>query len=67
MKGEIDGAAVALEPVLELEPGRRIHGIVSSAEQVHKALGRAEGSQAVTDLQLELEAFARTPLAAIAP
>ncbi|MGH3754574.1 MAG: hypothetical protein ACRDRP_18115 [Pseudonocardiaceae bacterium] len=36
--GEIDGAADALAPVLELPPPKRIHGIVTSVEQVRTAL-----------------------------
>lgn len=36
---EIDGAAEALAPVLELPPPQRIHGIVTSVEHVRTALG----------------------------
>ncbi len=35
---EIDGAAEALAPVLELPPSKRIHGIVTSVEHVRTAL-----------------------------
>ncbi|MGH3885136.1 MAG: hypothetical protein ACRDSZ_00975 [Pseudonocardiaceae bacterium] len=37
-RGEIDGAAEALAPVLELPVAQRIHGIVTSVEHVRSAL-----------------------------
>ncbi len=39
---EIDGAAEALTPVLELPPSKRIHGIVTSVEHVRTALRAVE-------------------------
>jgi hypothetical protein len=40
--GEIDGAADALGPVLELPVAQRIHGVVTSVEHVHTALRSVE-------------------------
>jgi hypothetical protein len=39
-RGELDGAAEVMAPVLELPPVRRIHGIVASVEYVRHALTR---------------------------
>jgi hypothetical protein len=36
---QIDGAAEALAPVLDLPPAQRIHGIVTAVERVRTALG----------------------------
>lgn len=64
--GEIDGAAEAIEPVLELEPARRINGIITSANRVHQALADAgPDSPTALDLQREIEVFTRTPPAAL--
>lgn len=38
-QGQVDGAAEALAPVLDLPPAQRIHGVVTSVEQVRTALG----------------------------
>lgn len=65
--GEIEGAVEAMEPVLELDPSRRIHGIITSAERVHQALGQAGQSSVATDLQVEIETFTRTSPAALRP
>jgi hypothetical protein len=62
-RGEIDGAADALVPVLGLPPAQRIHGIVTSAEYVQRALLQVETpSPAVTDLRGALEDFTATRL-----
>lgn len=37
-RSEVDGAAEALAPVLELPPAQRTHGIVTAVEQVRSAL-----------------------------
>ncbi|HSZ30831.1 MAG TPA: hypothetical protein VK784_13890 [Pseudonocardiaceae bacterium] len=56
--GEIDGAAEALTPVLELPPPKRIHGIVTSAEHVRTALGAVENpGRDVTELADAIEVF----------
>jgi hypothetical protein len=41
-QGEIDGAAEALAPVLDLSTDQRIHGIMVSVERVRVALGSIE-------------------------
>ena len=65
--GQIDGASLALQPVLDLGPERRIGGILHSLGQVHQALRRPtySGSQIARDLCDQIEAFGRTPAAAI--
>jgi hypothetical protein len=37
-RGEVDGAAEALTPVLELPPAQRIHSMVTEVERVRTAL-----------------------------
>jgi hypothetical protein len=64
-RGELDGAAEAIAPVLALPSDKRIHGIVVSAQRVHAALGKAPEADSVTELQQRIEAFNRTPLAAL--
>lgn len=64
--GEMEGAAEALEPVLELDPSRRIHGIIGSVERVHRAISEhGTSSTAATELQQEIEVFTRAPLASL--
>jgi hypothetical protein len=61
--GEIDGAAEALAPVLDLPPAQRIHGIVTSAEHVQRALLQVETpSPAIADMRGALENFTATRL-----
>lgn len=64
---EVDGAGEALAPVLELEPARRIGGIVTSAARVHQALNerRHAGSPVARSLREEIESFCRVPAAAL--
>jgi tetratricopeptide (TPR) repeat protein len=64
-KGEIEGAAEAIAPVLALPTEQRIHGIISSAQRVHNALRAVPEAQAVAELQMEIEAFTRAPLAGL--
>ncbi|MFJ6616525.1 hypothetical protein ACIQOW_02940 [Kitasatospora sp. NPDC091335] len=62
-RGEIEGAAEAVRPVLDLPVEQRNFGIVSSAQRVHVALhgdGRRSGS-AAAGLREEVEAFTATP------
>ncbi|MFJ2781257.1 hypothetical protein [Kitasatospora sp. NPDC087315] len=62
-RGEIEGAAEAVRPVLDLPVEQRNFGIVSSAQRVHAALrgdGRRSGD-AAADLREEIEAFTATP------
>jgi len=62
---DLDGAAEAIAPVLELPPERRIRGIISSARHVYDALRRAGLSDDGKDLQEEMELFTRTPVKAL--
>jgi hypothetical protein len=61
---QIDGAAEALAPVLELPPPKRIHGIVTSVEHVRTALRAVEdpGRDAV-ELAGAIEGFTSERLA----
>lgn len=58
-RGELAGAREALDPVLELEPERRIGGIVASANRVHTALREPDFTDAreAKELRDEIEAF----------
>lgn len=61
---EIDGAAEALAPVLELPPPKRIHGIVTSVEHVRIALRAVENpGRDATDLAVAIEDFTSKRLA----
>jgi hypothetical protein len=62
-RGEIEGAAEALAPVLDLPQDKRIRGIISCARHVHKAVTLAGAdNSAARGLQEEIEAFAATPV-----
>ncbi|MFJ8431983.1 hypothetical protein ACIQ9P_11870 [Kitasatospora sp. NPDC094019] len=62
-RGEIDGAAEAVRPVLDLPIEQRNFGIISSAQRVYAALpsGGRRVVGAVADLREEIEAFTATP------
>jgi tetratricopeptide (TPR) repeat protein len=66
-EGELDGAREALAPVLDLEPERRIGGIVASAARVHDALRTRTyaASPAARGLREQIEAFCQVPAAAL--
>jgi tetratricopeptide (TPR) repeat protein len=65
-RGELDGAAEAITEVLELEPERRINGIVHSVQRVHGALRSKFGGDKQAAVILEaIEDFLRTPASAI--
>jgi hypothetical protein len=57
-QGQIDGAAEALAPVLDLPSSQRIHGIVASVERVRTALNELQcpGRDAI-ELAGTIEAF----------
>ncbi|MEV5847414.1 hypothetical protein AB0M32_36170 [Streptomyces sp. NPDC051985] len=57
--GDVDGAAEAIRPVLELPASHRNNGIVVSAQRVRASLMRSPVRTAVTarDLSAEIEAF----------
>jgi hypothetical protein len=60
--GELDGAADALAPVLDLPAERRINGVVHSARRVHQALRQSGRADDARELQEEIETFTRTPM-----
>jgi hypothetical protein len=67
IRGEVEGASEALQPVLQLPAEQRINGIINSTRRVHTALTtHAPRSAAATELQQQIEAFARTPVNALA-
>lgn len=65
-RGELEGAAEALTPVLDLQPERRINGVMHSVQRVHRSLRAAfTGDERATDLIDAIENFTRTPVSAI--
>ena len=65
-RGELDGAAEAIAPVLELEPERRINGIVHSVQRVHGVLrSQFGGDGQAAAIREAIETFVRTPVSAI--
>ncbi|MDX3488295.1 hypothetical protein [Streptomyces sp. ID05-18] len=66
---EVDGAADALRPVLDLRPAQRNRGIVVSAQRVHRALAHspARASLLARELREEIAQFspAAPPTAAL--
>lgn len=62
--GEIDGAAEAIRPVLDLAPAQRNRGIVVSAARVGSALlGPARDTVSAQELRAEIEAYSPSRLA----
>jgi hypothetical protein len=60
--GEIDGAAEAIAPVLDLPIAMRINGVLSCAVSVHRELSVSGAtSPAVSDTQQAIEAFTQVP------
>jgi hypothetical protein len=59
--GQLDGAALALAPVLSLPPGKRIDALVPRLTRVRAELAssRYNGSQQAADIDGEIEAFGR--------
>lgn len=63
-RGQIDGAAEAIAPVLDLPPAQRIHGIVTSVDHVNTALRQIEQpGRSATDLLDAIQAFSSERLA----
>ncbi|MDT0445707.1 hypothetical protein [Streptomyces johnsoniae] len=60
---QLDGAAEAIRPVLDLPTGQRTAGIVISAQRVHRALAETPSRNALParELRVEIEAFAAAP------
>jgi hypothetical protein len=57
-QGNLDGAAEAMAPVLELPVSQRIHGIVSSVDNVRRALRQiSQPGRQVADLDGAIENF----------
>lgn len=63
--GELDGAAEALAPVLDLPVELRTNGIVKSAQYVHGALTRSGNAGAGAELQERIEYWAKTPVQSV--
>lgn len=64
-RGELDGAADAIAPVLNLPAERRINGIVASAQRVHQALTRSGLASDAADLREQIEIFTSAPINAL--
>jgi hypothetical protein len=65
-RAEIDGAADALVPVLDLPTEQRINGIVHSVNRVHRALNYTPVSITARDLQERIESYVLTPVRVLA-
>ncbi|MGW0734456.1 hypothetical protein [Streptomyces sp. NPDC002851] len=66
-RSDLDGAADAVGPVLDLPPAQHNHGIVVSAQRVHEALstGPLRNAAKTKELRAELELFTATPTPAL--
>jgi hypothetical protein len=64
LRGEINGASEAMQPVLALPTERRINGILASVRKVHAAVTAAPRSSGGTVLQEQIEGFMHTPAVA---
>lgn len=60
--GDLEGAADAVAPLLELDPEQRVHGVVTTLLRVHAALRVAPLSTTGSALQEEIEQFSRGSL-----
>lgn len=59
---DLDGAAAAIAPVLELPISQRIHGMVVSVRRVHQAISSARFESPIArSLRAEIETYCRTP------
>lgn len=65
--GNLDGAAEAVRPVLELPPDQHNNGIIISAQRVHRALCQStlRSAAPAKELRAQIEAFASTPVRAL--
>jgi hypothetical protein len=63
-RGEVEGAAEVVAPVLDLPVEQRINGIMQSLERVRRALD-GTSSTAGIQLQQNIEGYMRTPLRAL--
>lgn len=66
-RSELDGAQEAIAEVLNLDPARRIGGVIPSAARVHSALSHRQyaASPLARSMRERIEAFSRVPAAAI--
>jgi len=66
-RGELDGAREAINLVLDLAPERRINGIIRSVQRMQGALRGAMSAEVgqANELRDQIEAFTRTPVAAL--
>jgi hypothetical protein len=63
---DFDGAREAIEPVLALPVAQRIHGVLGSVINVHRAITVQATDAAIgRETQEEIEEFCRTPAAAL--
>lgn len=64
--GNLDGAREAVRPVLDLPASQRIHGVVTSVLNVHRAItAHSVDAPVARDIQEEIESYCRTPAAAL--
>jgi hypothetical protein len=64
--GNLEGASEAIQPVLELPVAQRIHGVVTSVLNVHRAVTvLSPDAPAARDIQEQIENYCRTPAAAL--
>lgn len=64
--GDLDGSREAVQPVLDLPVGQRIHGVVSSVVNVHRTItATASDAPAGREIQEAIESYCRTPAAAL--
>lgn len=66
-QGELDGAVEAVDPILDLLPTQRINGVLASVRRVHAAVASSPHAdeRVAGHLREEIEAFTRTPAAAL--
>ena len=64
--GNLEGAREAVQPVLNLPVALRIHGVVTSVLDIHRAVTtRAANAPLAREIQEQIETYCRTPAAAL--
>jgi hypothetical protein len=63
--GEVEGARLALDPVLDLPADQRINGVIASTQRVHRMLAEGDHGAVGTELRDAIESFGRVPVAAL--
>lgn len=62
----LDGALEAIQPVLSLPASQRIHGVIGSVVNVHRAITATSPDAAIgREIQEAIEVYCRTPVAAL--